>query len=118
MYFSVSEFLKMLNEREPITIKPIQKIQNHKYKTYRLHNKVALITAGTMGIGLSTAERLAHEGACVVVSSRKQQNVDQAVQHLISMGIAEERVAGNCESILKVLIQFYFRSNLPCRFCD
>ncbi|KAI6190981.1 hypothetical protein M3Y97_00177900 [Aphelenchoides bicaudatus] len=84
----------MLSQREPVAVNPVEMIQDHKYKSYRLHNKVALITAGTLGIGLSTAERLASEGACVVVSSRKQQNVDQAVQHLIKMGIAEERVAG------------------------
>jgi hypothetical protein len=42
---------------------------------------------------------LAHEGALIVVSSRKQQNVDHAVQHLISMGVAEERIAGMFDSI-------------------
>ena len=33
-------------------------------------------------IGFSIAQRLARDGACVMVSSRKQQNVDKAVQQL------------------------------------
>ena len=37
-------------------------------------------------IGLAIAERLASEGAKVVVSSRKQKNVDAAVEKLKSQG--------------------------------
>ncbi|XP_021766807.1 tropinone reductase-like 3 [Chenopodium quinoa] len=53
----------------------------------RYIGKVAIITASTQGIGLCIAERLGMEGASVVISSRKQKNVDEAVEMLSSKGI-------------------------------
>lgn len=54
-----------------------------------IHNeKVALVTASTSGIGLAIARRLAQEGAHVVVSSRKQENVDKAVKQLQSENLS------------------------------
>ncbi|XP_073837453.1 dehydrogenase/reductase 4 isoform X2 [Musca autumnalis] len=48
----------------------------------RLQGKVAIVTASTDGIGFAIAKRLAQDGANVVISSRKQQNVDKAVEAL------------------------------------
>ncbi|XP_052202092.1 tropinone reductase-like 3 [Diospyros lotus] len=48
----------------------------------RFHQKVAIVTASTQGIGFSIARRLGLEGASVVISSRKQKNVDEAVEKL------------------------------------
>ncbi|XP_035885956.1 dehydrogenase/reductase SDR family member 4-like 2 isoform X1 [Phyllostomus discolor] len=53
-----------------------------------LANKVALVTASTEGIGLAIARRLAQDGARVVISSRKQQNVDRAVAALQGEGLS------------------------------
>nr|Q8SPU8.2 RecName: Full=Dehydrogenase/reductase SDR family member 4; AltName: Full=NADPH-dependent carbonyl reductase; Short=CR; AltName: Full=NADPH-dependent retinol dehydrogenase/reductase; Short=NDRD; AltName: Full=Peroxisomal short-chain alcohol dehydrogenase; Short=PSCD; AltName: Full=Short chain dehydrogenase/reductase family 25C member 2; Short=Protein SDR25C2 [Bos taurus] len=53
-----------------------------------LDNKVALVTASTDGIGFAIARRLAQDGAHVVVSSRKQQNVDRAVATLKGEGLS------------------------------
>ncbi|XP_068817253.1 dehydrogenase/reductase SDR family member 4 isoform X4 [Capricornis sumatraensis] len=53
-----------------------------------LENKVALVTASTDGIGFAIARRLAQDGAHVVVSSRKQQNVDRAVAALQGEGLS------------------------------
>ncbi|XP_044087663.1 dehydrogenase/reductase SDR family member 4 isoform X2 [Neovison vison] len=53
-----------------------------------LANKVALVTASTDGIGFAIARRLAQDGAHVVVSSRKQQNVDRAVATLQGEGLS------------------------------
>ncbi|EDL36299.1 dehydrogenase/reductase SDR family member 4 isoform 1 [Mus musculus] len=53
-----------------------------------LSNKVALVTASTDGIGFAIARRLAEDGAHVVVSSRKQQNVDRAVATLQGEGLS------------------------------
>ncbi|CAN6341099.1 unnamed protein product [Urochloa humidicola] len=56
-------------------------------KCRRLEGKVAVVTASTQGIGLAIAERLGLEGAAVVISSRKQKNVDEAVESLKAKGI-------------------------------
>ncbi|XP_006883221.1 PREDICTED: dehydrogenase/reductase SDR family member 4-like isoform X4 [Elephantulus edwardii] len=57
-------------------------------RPHPLANKVALVTASTDGIGLAIARRLAQDGAHVVVSSRKQQNVDRAVATLQEEGLS------------------------------
>lgn len=53
----------------------------------RFEGKVAIVTASTQGIGFGIAERLGLEGASVVISSRKQSNVDEAVEKLKAKGI-------------------------------
>ncbi len=51
-----------------------------------LDGKVAVITGSTRGIGLGIAEAYAREGAELVVSSRSQAAVDEAVKHLRDAG--------------------------------
>ncbi|XP_003924346.1 dehydrogenase/reductase SDR family member 4 [Saimiri boliviensis] len=53
-----------------------------------LANKVAVLTASTHGIGFAVARRLAQDGAHVIISSRKQQSVDQAVAKLQGEGLS------------------------------
>jgi NAD(P)-dependent dehydrogenase (short-subunit alcohol dehydrogenase family) len=45
----------------------------------KLDNKIALVTGGTSGIGLATAQRFAAEGAHVYVTGRRQAELDAAV---------------------------------------
>ncbi|CAG05752.1 unnamed protein product [Tetraodon nigroviridis] len=52
-----------------------------------LTGKVAIVTASTDGIGLAAAQALGSRGAHVVVSSRRQANVDKAVALLRSQDI-------------------------------
>ncbi|XP_043229624.1 dehydrogenase/reductase SDR family member 4-like [Amphibalanus amphitrite] len=55
--------------------------------TSSLAGKVAIVTASTAGIGLAIARRLGQQGAQVVISSRKQENVDTTVQQLSGEGL-------------------------------
>ena len=45
----------------------------------RLAGKIAVITGGSSGIGLATAQRFAAEGAHVFLTGRNQENIDKAV---------------------------------------
>merc|ERR1719328_238552 len=53
----------------------------------KLGGKVALVTASTEGIGYGIAQSLASHGASVMISSRKEANVDSAVSKLRSEGL-------------------------------
>ncbi|KAM9201938.1 dehydrogenase/reductase SDR family member 2, mitochondrial [Dugong dugon] len=53
-----------------------------------LANRVAVVTGSTEGIGFAIARHLAHDGAHVVISSQKQQNVDRAVATLQGEGLS------------------------------
>src|SRR5258706_9697260 len=53
-----------------------------KLHTTKHEGKIALVTGGTSGIGLATAQRLALEGANVVVTGRRQPELDAAVQKI------------------------------------
>eukprot|EP00088_Acartia_fossae_P059717 TRINITY_DN7117_c0_g1_i1.p1 TRINITY_DN7117_c0_g1~~TRINITY_DN7117_c0_g1_i1.p1 ORF type:complete len:291 (-),score=62.37 TRINITY_DN7117_c0_g1_i1:324-1157(-) len=53
----------------------------------KLAGKVAVVTASTEGIGFAIAKRLAQDGAKVVISSRKEANVQSAESELRSSGL-------------------------------
>lgn len=55
-----------------------------------LKNKVAVVTGGTRGLGLAMARAFAQEGAKVIIGSRSQNAVDQAVEALRSEGLSLE----------------------------
>ena len=45
-----------------------------------LDGKIAVITGGTSGLGLATAERFVAEGAYVFITGRRQSELDAAVR--------------------------------------
>lgn len=62
----------------------------------QLKGKRALVSGSTAGIGYAIAERLAQEGAAVIINGRKQPSVDQAVATLsAATGGAIEGFAGD-----------------------
>jgi len=48
----------------------------------KLSNKVAIVTGGSSGIGLSIAKRFAQEGAKVAITGRNQAALDKAVKEI------------------------------------
>jgi NAD(P)-dependent dehydrogenase (short-subunit alcohol dehydrogenase family) len=48
----------------------------------QLEGKTAVVTGGTSGIGLATAQRLAAEGAHVYVTGRRKVQLDEAVEQI------------------------------------
>jgi NAD(P)-dependent dehydrogenase (short-subunit alcohol dehydrogenase family) len=44
----------------------------------KLEGKVAVITDGSSGIGLATAKRFVEEGAYVVITSRREKELNEA----------------------------------------
>jgi NAD(P)-dependent dehydrogenase (short-subunit alcohol dehydrogenase family) len=61
----------------------------------RLEGKVAVITGGNAGIGEAVAKRFALEGASVVVTGRRQQELDRVVKILRQSGGKALAVAGS-----------------------
>lgn len=62
---------------------------------FSLENKVALITGSTKGIGKSIAERMAEQGARVVISSRNQEACDEVANEINANGGEAIAVACN-----------------------
>ena len=60
---------------------------------FNLDGKVAIITGSSKGIGKSIAQGLAENGAKVVISSRKQEAVDEVVEEFKAMGLEAFGVA-------------------------
>jgi dehydrogenase/reductase SDR family member 4 len=59
-----------------------------------LEGKVCVITASTDGIGYAIAKRLGLDGANIVVSSRKKENVEKAVKCLQNDGVKSSNILG------------------------
>jgi NAD(P)-dependent dehydrogenase (short-subunit alcohol dehydrogenase family) len=47
-----------------------------------LKDKIAVVTGGSSGIGLATAERFAEQGAYVFIAGRRQAELDAAVAQI------------------------------------
>lgn len=62
---------------------------------FSLAGKTALITGGSRGLGLQMAEALGEQGARVVLSARKQDELDEAVAHLQARGIDASAIAAD-----------------------
>jgi gluconate 5-dehydrogenase len=62
---------------------------------FDLTGRTALVTGGSRGLGLQIAESLGELGAKIVLSSRKQEDLDEAVAHLKTRGIEASAIAAD-----------------------
>jgi NAD(P)-dependent dehydrogenase (short-subunit alcohol dehydrogenase family) len=60
---------------------------------FSLAGKTALVTGGSRGLGLQMAEALGEQGARIVLSARKQAELDEAVAHLQARGVDASAIA-------------------------
>jgi NAD(P)-dependent dehydrogenase (short-subunit alcohol dehydrogenase family) len=60
---------------------------------FSLAGKTALVTGGSRGLGLQMAEALGEQGARIVISARKQAELDEAVALLSSRGVDASAIA-------------------------
>lgn len=77
-----------------------------------LQNKVAVITGGSRGLGYAIAEVYGREGAKVVIASRTQRAVDEAVRKLQGNGVQTAGLACDVSDIQQVeeLAEFAIRT--------
>jgi NAD(P)-dependent dehydrogenase (short-subunit alcohol dehydrogenase family) len=71
----------------------------------RFAGKVVLITGGSTGIGLATAQAFAKEGAKVAITGRSQANLDQAATGIKGEVLAIRADAANLGDIERMLEQ-------------
>jgi len=78
-----------------------------------LNNKVAVITGGTAGIGLATAELFAREGARVAICSSRESNVARALAELEQGGL---KVYGEAVDVSDRSALFGFADRVEAKF--
>lgn len=69
---------------------------------FNLKGKVALVTGASKGIGASMAEVFAEAGAKVIVSSRKQEALDEVANELKSKGGEAVGIACNVGDVVQI----------------
>jgi NAD(P)-dependent dehydrogenase (short-subunit alcohol dehydrogenase family) len=60
---------------------------------FSLKGKTAIVTGGSRGLGLQMAEALGEQGARVVLSARRPDELEKAVAHLAQRGIEASSIA-------------------------
>lgn len=84
---------------------------------YWMKGNVAIVTASSTGIGKAIAERLAQEGAAVVISSREKKHVDEVVAEFQKKGyevigvVCDVGKKADREKLIKQTVQKYGKIN-------
>ncbi len=68
----------------------------------KLQGKIAVITGGNSGIGLETAKRFVSEGATVVITGRRQKELDEAVRYIGSNVLALQGDVSNLKDLDRI----------------
>ena len=71
----------------------------------KLEGKVAVITGGSSGIGLATAQTFASEGAQVFITGRRQNELDAAVKQIGKNAIGVQGDVSNLEDLDRLYAQ-------------
>src|SRR5579863_8714804 len=83
MHFYTTQFKKGESSRAPRTSETHGSKLTRKdwqHMAGKLEGKIALVTGGSSGIGLATAQRFVKEGAFVYITGRRQAELDKAVK--------------------------------------
>jgi len=65
----------------------------------KLEGKVAIVTGGSTGIGLATAQEFASEGAHVFITGRRQNELDAAVKQIVKNATAIQSDVSNLDDL-------------------
>ena len=65
----------------------------------KLEGKVAIVTGGSTGIGLATAQEFASEGAHVFITGRRQNELDAAVKQIGKNATAIQSDVSNLDDL-------------------
>jgi NAD(P)-dependent dehydrogenase (short-subunit alcohol dehydrogenase family) len=71
----------------------------------KLERKIALVTGGTAGIGLATAQRFVKEGAYVFITGRRQAELDAAAKLMSGHVTAVKADASSLDDLDKLFGQ-------------
>ncbi len=70
-------------------------MSRHVRQLFDLTGRTALVTGGSRGLGLQVAEALGEAGASIVLTSRKEEDLRAAAEHLATRGISARWVAAD-----------------------
>ncbi len=71
----------------------------------KLDNKIAVVTGGSSGIGLATAQRFITDGAQVVITGRNQESLDAAAAELGDRATGIHGDVANLEDLDRLFAQ-------------
>ena len=77
----------------------------------KFDGKIVVITGGTSGIGLATAKEFIAQGAKVIFTSRKQENIDATVKELGEQAIGLVSDAGKSSDLFELKNQISKHTN-------
>ena len=84
----------------------------------RLDNKIAVITGGNSGVGAASAKLFAREGAKLVISARRQAQLDAVAQEIREAGgevlpvVCDISKSEDCENLIKKTVETYGRIDI------